>query len=87
MKNRKAAGLDEIPLEVWKTREFDDIMLQNNAIRTNLIKVRIDKTQQNSNYRLCGARDETINYIIKECSKLAQKKYWTRHDWVGKVIH
>ena len=29
----------------------------------------------------------TINHIISECSKLAQKEYKTRHDWVGKVIH
>ena len=28
IKNRKAAGLDEIPPEVWKTRQFDDILLQ-----------------------------------------------------------
>ena len=27
IKNRKAAGLDEIPSEVWKTRKFDDILL------------------------------------------------------------
>ena len=27
IKNRKAAGLEEIPPEVWKTREFDDILL------------------------------------------------------------
>ena len=27
IKNRKAAGLDEIPPEVWKTRQFDDILL------------------------------------------------------------
>ena len=27
IKNRKAAGLDEIHPEVWKTREFDDILL------------------------------------------------------------
>ena len=26
-KNRKAAGLDEIPPEVWRTREFDNILL------------------------------------------------------------
>ena len=26
--NRKAAGLDEIPPEVWKTRQFDDILLR-----------------------------------------------------------
>ena len=33
---------------------------------------------------LCGDRDEMINHII---SKLVQKEYKIRHDWVGKVIH
>ena len=56
------------------------IASQNNAIRTNHIKVRIDKMQQNSKWRLYGDRDETINHIISECSKLAQKEYKTRHD-------
>ena len=60
---------------------------QDNAIITNHIKARIDKTQQNSKCRLRGDRDETINHIISECSKLAQKEYKARHDWVGKVIH
>ena len=60
---------------------------QNSAIRTNHIKTRIDKTQQNSKCRLCGDRDETINHIISECSKLAQKEYKARYDEVGKVIH
>ena len=60
---------------------------KNNAVRTNYIKVKIDKTQQNSKCRICGDRDETINYIRSECSKLAQQEYKTRHDWVGKVIH
>ena len=33
IKNRKAAGLDEIPPEIWKTREFDNILLRHcNAI-------------------------------------------------------
>ena len=33
IKNRKAAGLDEIPPEVWKTRKFDDIQLRHsNAV-------------------------------------------------------
>ena len=44
-------------------------------------------TQQNNKCWLCDDRDETINHIISECSKLAQKEYKTRHDWVGKVIH
>ena len=33
IKNRKAAGLDEISPEVWKTREFNDILFRHcNAI-------------------------------------------------------
>ena len=67
--------------------EYFLIVAQDKALRTNRIKPRIDKTQQNSKCRLCGDRDETINYIISECTKLAQKKYKTRNDWVGKVIH
>ena len=36
--------------------------------------------------RLCEDRDETINHIISECSKLVQKEHKTRHDRVLKVI-
>ena len=70
-------------------REKESLLIaaQDSAIRTNHIKTRIDKTQQNSKFRLCGDRDETINHIISECSKLAQREYKARHDWVGKVIH
>ena len=58
--------------------EFLLVVEQNNAIRTNHIKVRIDEMQQNRCW-LCGDRDETINHI-SECNKLAQKEYKTRHD-------
>ena len=33
---------------------------------------------------LCGDRDETVNPVIGECSKVAQKEYKTRQDWRGK---
>ena len=71
---------------LWKgnfKREIESLLIaaQNNAVITNHIKARIDKTQQNSKYRLCGERDETINDIINECSKLVQKECKTRHDW------
>ena len=36
---------------------------------------------------LCDDKDEMINNIISESSKLAQKEYKTRLDRVGKVIH
>ena len=65
--------------------ENNNLAAQNSAIRTNHIKARIDKMQQNSKCRLCGDRDETNH--ISGCSKLAQKEYKARHDWVGKVIH
>ena len=33
IRNRKSAGLDEIPPQVWKTRQFDDILLRHcNAV-------------------------------------------------------
>ena len=39
IKNRKAAGLNEIPPEVWKTIKFDDILLRhhNGVYNQNLI--------------------------------------------------
>ena len=42
-------------------REIEYLLIaaQNNPIRTNHIKARIDKKQQNSKCRLCGDRDET----------------------------
>ena len=57
-------------------REAESLLIaaQNNAIRTNHIKVRIDKTQQNSRFRLYGDIDQTIYHIISEYSKLAQKE-------------
>ena len=39
VKNRKATGLDEFPPQVWKTRQFDDILLRycNIVYNQNLI--------------------------------------------------
>ena len=70
-------------------RETESLLIgaQNNAIKTNQINARIDKTQQNNKCRLCGDRDEIINHIISERSKLALKAYKTSHDWVGMVIN
>ena len=77
-------------LRKWNLkREKESLLIaaQNNAVRTNHIKDRIDKTQQNSKCRLCDDINETINHIISESGELAQKEKKTRHDCVGKVIH
>ena len=75
--------------ESWKLEETrcHSNSSERPSAKTNHIKTRIDKMQQNSKCRLCGDRDETINHIISECIKLAQKEYKIRHDWVGKVIY
>ena len=36
---------------------------------------------------LCGDKNGTIKHILSECSKLAQKEYKTRHDWIERVIN
>ena len=56
-------------------------------IKTNYLKAKIDDMQQNSKFRLCGDKHETINHIISKCSEQSQREYTTRHYWVGKVIH
>ena len=61
------------------------IAAQNNIIRNNYVKAKIDKMPKYNIYRLCVDKDKTINHVINECSRLMQKKYKTRHDWVGKV--
>ena len=70
-------------------REAESLMIaaQNKAIRTKYLKGKIANMQQNSKYRLCGERDETVNHKISGCNKLAQKENKIKHDWVGKMIY
>ena len=70
-------------------RETESLLIaaQNNAIRTNYVKTKIEEAQEKSSCRLCGDRDETINHIISESSKLTQSEYKAQHLWVGKMIH
>ena len=69
-------------------RETESLLIavQNNTKKTNYVKAKIDKTQCNSRFRLCGNWDETINHISK-CNKLVQKEFKTRYDWLGKFLH
>ena len=64
-----------------------NIIAQNNAIRSNYIKAKIDNVQHNTKWMLCCDRDKTINHIISEYYKPLQKEYKTRHDWMGKGFH
>ena len=59
---------------------------QNQSIRTNLVKARIDKSQKDCR-KVCRKVDESIDHIVSGCSKLAQKEYKRRHDNLGKIAH
>ena len=59
---------------------------QNDAIKT-MSRQEYTRRNKKSRCRLCGDTEKTINHIISECSKLVQREYKTRHDWVVKVIH
>ena len=52
---------------------------QNQSIRTNLVKARIDKSQEDCR-KVCRKVDESIDHIVSGCSKLARKEYKRRHD-------
>ena len=58
-------------------RETESLILaaQNQSIRTNLVKGKIDKSQGDSLCRVRRKVDESIDHVGSGCSKLAQKEY------------
>ena len=44
------------------------------AIRSNNIKAKIDKTQENSKCRILGKAEESVDDVFSECSKLSPKR-------------
>ena len=60
---------------------------QEQALRTNYAKNKTDKTSENPLCRMCGEREETLQYILCECKKLSQRVYKKRHDTVAQLFH
>ena len=60
-------------MEILK-RETENLTFaaQEQVIRTNVIKGKIDKSQKQKKCRMWSRADETINHIVSECPKLAQ---------------
>ena len=70
-------------------RETESLVFaaQNQSIRTNLVKAKIDESQKDTPCRLCKKDDESIDHVVSGCSKLAQKEYKRRHENLGKTVH
>ena len=60
---------------------------QEQALRANYTKFKIDKTINSPFCRMCGNKNKTASHIISECSMLAQREYKQRHDNVAKYVH
>ena len=60
---------------------------QDQAIRTNAIKARIDKTPSDSKCRLCKVKENAIDHLVSRCRKIAQTDYLERHDKVATMLH
>ena len=60
---------------------------QEQALRTNYTKNKIDKTSENPFCRMSGERGETVQHIIWERKKLAQCEYKRRHETAAKLLH
>ena len=60
--------------------------VQDQALRTNAIKAKVEKQNLSPLCRMCGEKDESMQHLVGECSKLAQTEYKHRHD-VARMIH
>ena len=49
--------------------EATTCVVQEQALRTNYTKNKIDKTSENPLCRMCCEREETVQHIICECKK------------------
>ena len=69
-------------------KETEGLILaaQEQALRTNSIKLSIDKTSETPLCRLCGNSTETVRHI-SGCKRLAQREYKKRHNKVALRVH
>ena len=59
---------------------------QNQSIKTNLVKAKIDKSQGDSLCRVGRKVHESVDHIVSGCSILEQE-YKRRHGNLGKIEH
>ena len=60
---------------------------QEQAIGTNVIKEKIDKSQEQTICRMYSRANDTLNQIVSECSRLAQRECKRRNDRIRRRIH
>ena len=63
-------------------KEMEGFILaaHDQEIITNAIKANIHKTSSDCKCWLCKVKEETIDYLVSSCSKIAQTDYKERHN-------
>ena len=75
LKNEKAPGLDEIPPEVWKTRSFNDILLETCNATHNQSSTEISTRRYILPFPKRGDISLTTNYTGITLTPIATKIY------------
>ena len=60
---------------------------QEQALRTNYRRAKIEKDGTSPLCRMCKQAGETVSHIVSECGKMAQSEYKGRHDKVATAVH
>ena len=60
---------------------------QEQEIRTNYLKHKIDEAAQSPLCRISDKKSEAISHIVSECEKLAQKESKRRYDSAARIVH
>ncbi|XP_053147207.1 uncharacterized protein LOC128342972 [Hemicordylus capensis] len=89
-------GISNITTKTWQwlkngnlKKETEGLILaaQEQALRTNAIRAKVEKSTTNIKCHLCKEADETVDHLISCCKKIAQTDYKQRHDKVAVMIH
>ena len=60
---------------------------QEQAIRTNYVKQKIDKTARSPFCKMCDKKSEAVSPIVSECETLPENEYNRRQDNVPRIVH
>lgn len=64
------------------------LAIQDQVVPTrNYCKFILKQQIENSKCRLCGSYEETVQHLSSGCSAIADTRYMSRHDNMGKVVH
>lgn len=92
-KTLKCILFTEFPSSNWACWQNTDELFSSSSFRKCSPKLYavpamyIDKSNESLRCLMCSSKNETVSYIVSECSKLAPKHDTMRHDNEVKFVH